>query len=104
VYVSEGDAPFVYVEPAELELHPAAVRVEEVSLERFFAGHIQESDPHDPVARAQVERFRALRETLRDSLRDVRVIRVGEVEIRCYLVGRTASEDLAGLATTAWES
>lgn len=104
MYVSEGDAPFVYVEPTELELHPAGVRVEEVSLERFFAGHIQESDPSDPVAQAQVERFRALQQTLRESLRDVRVIRVGEVEIRCYIVGRTASGSLAGLATTAWES
>jgi hypothetical protein len=104
VYISEGDAPFVYVEPTERELHPKGARVQEVSLERFFAGHIEESDPGDPVAQANVEHFRALQQTLRESLEEVRVIRVGEVEIRCYIVGRAASGGLAGLATTAWES
>jgi hypothetical protein len=104
VYLSEGEAPFAYVEPTEAELHPDGARVEEVSLDRFFAGHIEESDPNDPVAQAHVERFRALKQALRESLEDVRVLRVGEVEIRCFIVGRTASGDLAGLATTAWES
>ncbi|HEY0094158.1 MAG TPA: nuclease A inhibitor family protein [Archangium sp.] len=99
VYTSEGDAPFEWVELAEA---PGGAR--EVTLERFFAGHIEESDPNDPASQALVERYRSLRETLRETFPDIRVFRVGEVEIRCYLVGRAPGGGLAGLATTAWES
>ena len=114
LYTSEGDAPFEWVELAGNDLTPdgfralvaaaPGTRVEEVSLDRFFAGHIEGSDPGDPAAQALVERYRALRETLRAVLPDVRVIRVGEVEIRCYLVGRAPGGGLAGLATTALET
>ena len=115
VYTSEGDAPFEYVElGAAQPLAPerfgalagaaAGARVEEVTLERFFAGHIEESDPADPAAQALRGRYTALRQALRDALAEVRVFRVGDVEIRCYVVGRTPEGALAGLATTAWES
>ena len=115
VYTSEGDAPFEWVElgPAQAltpeGFHGLAgaapgTRVEEVSLDRFFAGHIEESDPADPAAQALRERYQALREALRDSLAEVRVFRVGEVEIRCYIVGRTPRGTVAGLATMAWET
>ena len=115
-YTSEGDAPFEYVElgaadgsalTAESFARLAGIapgtRVEEVTLERFFAGHIEASDPADPQGVALRERYRTLRETLRGSLDDVRVFRVGDVEIRCYAVGR-AGKAIAGLATTAWET
>lgn len=115
VYTSEGDAPFEWMELGAAEaltlegfraLAGAApgTRVEEVPLDRFFAGHIEESDPADPTAQSLRERYRALREALRDSLAEVRVFRVGEVEIRCYVVGRTPQGTVAGLATTAWET
>lgn len=116
-YTSEGDAPFEYVElgtadgsalTAEsfgrLAGVAPGVRVEEVTLERFFEGHIEASDPADPQGLALRDRYRALRETLRGSLADVRVFRVGEVEIRCYLVGRADDNAIVGLATTAWET
>lgn len=114
VYTSEGDAPFEWVELPGDDTSPdgfrtlvsaaPGARVEEVPLERFFAGHIEESDPGDPASQALVERYRALRDTLREVFPDVRVLRVGEVEIRCYIVGRAPGGGLAGLATTAWES
>ena len=102
-YLSEGDAPFEYVELAEVPV-PAGARVQEVTLDRFFRGHIEESDPSDPAARALHDRYVALRDTIREVLPDARVIRVGEVEIRCYVVGSAPSGGLAGLATTAWET
>jgi propanediol dehydratase small subunit len=113
VYTSEGDAPFEYVELGAAPLPEGfralvgaapGARVEEVTLDRFLAGHIEESDPADPAAQALRERYTALRQALRDTLAEVRVFRVGEVEIRCYAVGRTPEGTLAGLATTAWES
>lgn len=117
VYTSEGDAPLEYVEIGTADgsaLTPESfarlagitpgTRVEEVTLERFFAGHIEASDPGDPAGVALRGRYRALRETLRDSLGDTRVFRVGQVEIRCYVVGRRGDGVIAGLATTAWET
>ncbi|HEX8213013.1 MAG TPA: nuclease A inhibitor family protein [Longimicrobium sp.] len=115
VYTSEGDAPFEWVElGAAQALTPEGfralagaapgARVQEVPLDRFFAGHIEESDPGDPAAQALRERYEALREALRDSLAEVRVFRVGEVEIRCYVVGRTPGGTTVGLVTTAWET
>ena len=114
VYLSEGDAPFEYVELgaagaltpqgfAALAGSPGAP-VEEVPLERFFAGHIEESDPGDATAQSLVPRYRALREALRETLAEVRVFRVGQMELRCYAVGRTPEGTIAGLATTAWET
>ncbi|MBD0319044.1 MAG: nuclease A inhibitor family protein [Gemmatimonadetes bacterium] len=114
VYLSEGDAPFEFVELgaagtltpesfAALAGSPGAP-VEEVPLDRFFAGHIEESDPGDPTAQSLVPRYRALRDALRETLSDVRVFRIGEMELRCYTVGRTPAGTIAGLVTTAWET
>jgi hypothetical protein len=114
VYLSEGDAPFTFVELgaadaltpqsfAALAGSPGAP-VEEVSLDRFFAGHIEESDPGDATAQSLVPRYRALRDALRETLTDVRVFRVGRMELRCYAVGRTPQGTVAGLVTTAWET
>lgn len=117
LYLSEDEAsfrffhlPFPAEEPLDAERFavrlevPAGTRVEERSLETFLAGHIEESDPADPVAQEQVGRFRALREALRDTLGEVRVFRIGEVEIRCYLVGRGPGGDVMGLSTRALET
>lgn len=117
VYSSEGDAPFEYVEfrrrgddavtPETLRILaalPPDVPIGETTLERFFAGHIEESDPEDPEARRLVDRYRDLRELLRHALTDVRVFRAGTVEIRVYLIGRHGDDVIAGLKTTAWET
>lgn len=117
LYLSEDEAsfrffhlPFPAEEPLEAERFaarlevPAGTRVEERSLESFLAGHIEESDPADPAAQGQVARFRALREALRETLGEVRVFRVGEVEIHCYLVGRGPRGDVMGLSTRALET
>ena len=113
-YLSEADAPFEWVELAgdaatpdafrALVGAPPGTRVEEVTLRRFFAGHLEESDPGDPAAQALRARYQALHDTLRDALPGVRVFRVGQVHIRCYIVGRTPGGTLAGLATTALET
>lgn len=126
LFISEGDAPFEFFRlpapPAEdaagddaggpltVEEFRAAlgvggdVRVEAVPLDRFFAGHVEDADPADPVMRRQVPRFRALRETLRRELSGVRVFRVGEVEVRAYVAGRAPDGGVAGLATTLYET
>ena len=116
LYVSEGEAPFEYVEFAgagESDLAPARflalvgapadARIEARSLDGFLAGQIEASDPADAAAQRERGRFEALRERLHERLTDPRVLRVGAAELRCYLVG-TVEGGVAGLATTAFES
>jgi hypothetical protein len=62
------------------------------------------TDPSDPKVVAESKRFRRLETVLRKRLSGVRVLRVGYVEIRCYIVGLTRDGDLAGLVTTAIET
>jgi hypothetical protein len=117
VYSSESDRPFHYFElsrdrlPADLT--PASfagvvgaedARVEEWSLDRFLAPHIHHVHPLDGLAWERVPRYDALRSLLLRELRNVRVFRVGEVAIRCFVVGRDGEGNLVGLETVAVET
>lgn len=117
LYSSESDRPFepVTLGPApdgeltaarfgEIVGAPAGARVEERSLDDFLARHIETSDPHDPRAQAVRPRYERLRAVLRTELRDVRVFRLGRIEVRCWVVGRDGEGRLRGLATTAIET
>jgi hypothetical protein len=117
LFISESESPFEFEElagDAPAELTPDAVRtalgepegtpVAELSLDRFLAGHIEEADPADPVAQENVGRFRALEQALTESLADVRVFRVGDVQVRYHALGRTPEGRIAGLAASALET
>lgn len=116
LYLSEGEAPFEFVRlPAPtgpltpesfraLVGAPASAPVSEITVERFFHPMTEGVDPADAAAQELVPRYRALEDVLRTSLPDLRVFRVGKIEIRCYLVGTAPDGALAGLATTAYET
>jgi len=117
LYTSESDYPFVWFYdggPATAPLTPAALLaaahegadepVEVISLDDFFARHIERVDPYDSVAVALVPRYRHLRETIRLTVPDVRVFRVGRIQIRCYVVGTTAAGEVVGVSTVAIET
>jgi hypothetical protein len=114
LYLSENEAPFTFVSlgapPAELgprsfaTLAGSAGAAEEVALDRFFAGHIENADPGDPVMQGLVPRYRALKAALQEHLAGVRVFRLGKVEIACYAVGITTDGQLAGVSTMAYET
>jgi hypothetical protein len=115
-YVSEADHPFDFVSfpdaPADAltagrfaaVVGRATDRVEEVDLDRFFTGQIENVDPADAVSMAEVPPFRALKAALRATLPDLRVFRVGGVAMDCYLVGSVAPRGIAGLHTQALET
>lgn len=115
LFISETDAPFQYVElPGATELTPDAIRaalgepettpVSERTLDKFLAGHIEKADPADPVAQANVKDFQALKKALRKELEGVTVFRVGDVQLRYYIVGTTPEGTVAGLVTEAVET
>ncbi len=117
LYTSESDYPFRYVfRPGPfagaLDVStfraafgvPPDVPVEIVALDDFFARHIERVDPVDAAAVALVPRYRHLRETLRNTLTDTRVFRVGRIAIDCEIVGTDAAGNLVGLHTVAIET
>jgi hypothetical protein len=119
VYSSESARPFdfVHFEGANVpvaQLTPAEIaaitdslgaNVTETSLDELLARHIERVDMRDEEARRLIPRYEALRDTIRRSLRDVRVFRMGTTEVRCLVLGNDpATGELAGLETTAIET
>jgi hypothetical protein len=118
VYTSESDRPFEWFElPGGAEGWPygadefarrigaaADAPVEERTLDRFFKPHIETTDPYDTQAQEIRPRYEALKRLLATELRDVRVFRIGRIEIGCYVVGDDGRGNLAGLRTVAVET
>ena len=116
-YTSESDYPFTYVFVPALAPTPLTVEafrqalalppdtpVETVSLDDFFARHIERVDPYDAAAVALVPRYRVLRETIRHAVRAPRVYRVGRIVIDCHVVGTDHAGNVVGLRTVAIET
>ena len=83
--------------------------VEERTFDDFFPtdedlARYYGTDVTAPEVVAESKRFRKLEAVLRKRLRGVKVFRVGQVEIRCYIAGLDAHGDIAGLVTTAVET
>jgi hypothetical protein len=117
VYSSESDRPFEFFSlryPGKRASPSAAdfarligateSPVEARSLENFFARHTTTSDPYDGEAQKIRPRYEELVALLARRLRDVRVYRVGKIEITCYVAGLDAHGNLAGLKTVAIET
>lgn len=117
LWMSESDYPFEPVfwgaesipEPSPTALlaqtgHAADASVQTVELDTFFQWATQEQDWHSGADRAIARRYQTLLETLKQHLHDVTVYRIGEVAIDIYILGKTATGDVAGLATKAIET
>jgi hypothetical protein len=111
LFPSEADAPFTaFAWPGEqgkpdkarvLELAglPANTPVKVKSLDAFFKDATQEQDWHNDQERAEVEKFRQLVRTLKETLKDVKVFVVGRgAEKDAYIVGE-AEDGWTGLKT-----
>ena len=87
---------------AGLEGADAAVR--ELDFDSFFGTATLEEDWQDKETRAGVKKFQALVEFLKESLTDIKVYRVGDVEADVYVVGKTETGDFAGVKTKVVET
>lgn len=118
VYSSESDRPFEFFSipypgrrsPPSAEDFAALIgdeghrRVEERSLNDFFARHTATSDPYDSESQKIRPRYEALMRLLSTRLREVKVYRLGTIQIDCYVAGLDGSGNLAGLKTVAVET
>ncbi|MDB4916253.1 MAG: Nuclease inhibitor family protein [Gemmatimonadetes bacterium] len=117
LFTSEGDLPFQEVSIAggasswpltpdrfAVLIGEPGAPVVEWSLDRLFARHIELVHPSDVVLQGVRPRFLALRDLLHASLQDLRVFRIGEVNVRYYIVGADAARNLTGIIAQALET
>ena len=111
---SESDYPFktVYWENVDdikaklLQLTDCTPKttIEVRELNKFFSQATEEKDWYNDEEMAECKRYQDLVNLLKTNLTDIKVYRVGEVEVNCYILGKTESGSIAGLSTIAVET
>jgi hypothetical protein len=87
----------------ELTNYPPATSIEEVELDYFFRNVASEKDWHDKIQKENVAKFQNLVQVIKDNLAELRVYRIGTIDISIYIVGKT-NDGVAGLATKVIET
>ncbi len=111
---SESDYPFevIYWENVDdiksklLQLTDCTpeTKIEVRKLDIFFDRVTKEEDWYNDEEMAECKRYQELVHLLKTHLTDIKVYRVGEVEVNCYILGKTESNALAGLSTISVET
>lgn len=116
LFPSESDYPFEYVEwdTGGKKLTKKLIRqlthkktndpVKSVSLDDFFSNVTEIKDWYGEQEKANAERFRQLQEVLKNNLANIRVFKVGKIEIDAYMIGTTQDGKCAGLSTKLIET
>jgi hypothetical protein len=113
LYMSESDAPLKYFELGEEAARQWPPQTAELFLEMIG------EEPNIPMQDSPPEKFfeellggneeredqvEALRKTIMTELENVRLYRVGEIEIEIYLLGKDGSGKVCGLQTLSVET
>lgn len=115
IYISETDAeivPFVLGKAEDVTAkdllaqlgRPAATPVETVNAEAFFARLTAVNDWFGPRERQRAKRFQELKQLLDEELTDLKVFKIGKIQIDIYIVGSDKEGRLAGVRTKAVET
>lgn len=88
----------------ELINHATDTEIETVDFDQFFARATQEQDWFGEVEKATAQRYRELVAALKQNLTDLKVYRVGEVNVYIYVLGQKKSGEVVGLGTKAVET
>lgn len=88
----------------QLTNHSPETLIKTVDLDYFFRNCAEEKAWHDETQKQDVQKFQALVQTLKDNLTDIKVYRLGTIEIDVYILGKTSSGDLAGVCTKVVET
>lgn len=104
VFLWSGVAPVTPQKVIQQTNYPQDTPVEIVPIDDFFSVATTPQDWHGEEEKATVKRFQSLVQTIKSSLKNPQVCRLGEIEIDAYIVGETPTGDLAGLATKVVET
>lgn len=83
---------------------PSDTKVEFVDLDSFFDVATTEEDWHSKEDKEIVKKYQDLVKIIKENLSDIKVARLGDIEIDAYIVGQVPSGDLAGLSTKIIET
>ena len=87
----------------ELTNYPPETSIEQVELDYFFRNVAIEKDWHDEIQRENVTKFQNLIQVIKGNLAEIRVYRIGTIEVNVYIVGKT-NDGVAGLVTKVIET
>ena len=104
VFLWEAIAPVTPEKVVQQTGHPQDTCVEVVEVENFFRVATTESEWHTEEEKETVKRYQSLLKKLQTYLSDMKVYRLGHVEIDVYIVGKTPAGNLAGLSTHVVET
>jgi hypothetical protein len=98
--ITNGDIPS---QLKKLSGKGADAVVEEQTVDYFFRNHVKAADPGEgPLQTAQ--KFVQLVKVLKEELADVKVYRIGSVQVDAYILGKLADGRYAGLHTIVIET
>ncbi|MBD2297489.1 nuclease A inhibitor family protein [Nostoc sp. FACHB-87] len=100
----EGQESLTNQKLLQLTNHPAETPIEIVELDYFFRNLAEEKEWHDEIQRQDVQKFKSLVQTLKENLSDIKVYRLGRIDIDVYIFGKTPAGDLAGISTKVIET
>lgn len=84
--------------------HSTSEPVEVIDVDQFFEPAVIGQDWFGEKERETAAKYRALLSALKEHLTDLKVYRVGVVEMDVYGVGLSAAKNLVGLATQVVET
>lgn len=114
--MSETDAPFEIVhwqnqfnqltneQLLKLTGHSDDTSVEIIKVDNFFSAATAEQDWFGEEEKATAKRYQEMVVALKQHLNQLKVYRVGAINIDIYIVGETESGEIIGLATEAVET
>ena len=112
-YMSESDYPYEVIHWEKAPLTKEFVRYKaalgDVPIEILAFGNFYNPDEPDPdwygeEEKAQAVRFRYLMKLLADNLTQLKIYRLGKVEIDIYILGQADRGEIVGLKTKAIET
>ncbi|BAY18131.1 sugar-non-specific nuclease inhibitor NuiA homolog [Anabaenopsis circularis NIES-21] len=103
-WTGQAQEPLTNEKLLQLTSHPRETPMEIVDLDYFFRNCAEDKKWHDEIQKQDVQKFQAMLKTLKDNLTDIQVYRLGMINIDVYIIGKTASGDLAGISTKVVET
>ncbi|MBD2439786.1 nuclease A inhibitor family protein [Nostoc sp. FACHB-110] len=104
LWTNQAQEPLTNQKILQLTGHPLETSIETVELDYLFRNCTKEKEWHDEIQKQNVQKYQLLVKTLKDTLANINVYRIGTINIDVYIVGKTSSGDLVGLATKIVET
>ncbi len=115
IYISETDAEFTVFKGTKIEVltketilaqikGSPIVAVEEQNFDEFFLRLTTIKDWFGETEKQKANRYGELQEFMKANLKDLKVFRIGKIQIDIYIVGIDLENNLIGLKTNAVET